>query len=492
MLKHLRQLATESVVYGLSGVLSRFLTIFLVPLYTLALTPADYGTMSLIRNTAVLLGTCASLALDSAAGRFYWDSEDPVSRKSALACWAWCYLTTTSLVAVAVIVFADNLSVKLVGTGAAAASLRLAGVTLPLNVLGLVFMNRLRWQRRPWGVTAYALATSVITIVLTAVLVLRMHRGVEGVFLAQFVMSLATTVCLIALVRDWIHPRYFELNRLKAMVRYALPLVPTVIGLWVVDVIDRYFLQVYASTTQVGLYEIGYSIAAIVALGTGAFQQAWIPFAMSIQAAPEAKQVYANTLIAYAWVGCLGCAGAAIFAPEVLRLLTTKAYYGADSVVACLAFSYLLMGAGNIAALGAAVTKKTVSLGIAVIGSAFGNIALNFLLVPSYGKDGAAWATLLSSTVVPAYLFYRSQKLYPIPYRFGKPILITAFALVIVKIGTNLSLDSLWLAIAGKAVLLSLFLPLLLLLRIVSIGDVRALMQGRVAWSPGVAVPERR
>jgi O-antigen/teichoic acid export membrane protein len=315
--------------------------------------------------------------------------------------------------------------------------------------------------------------------------------GVEGVFLARFIVSFGTTIFLVAYVRDWIHIRYFQFERLRGMVRYAVPLVPTLIAFWVVDVIDRYFLKAYGSTAQVGIYEIGYSIAAVVALGTGAFQQAWIPFAMSIQETPEAKHVYANTLVAYTWLGSLACVAATVFAPEALRLLTTKAYYGADTVVACLAFSYLLMGAGNIAALGAALTKKTISIGAAAIASAAANVGLNFWLVPLYGKDGAAWATLLSSIVMPLYLFHRSQRLYPIPYSFGKPLFILVFALTVIKVAGLLNLNSIWLVFCGKIALLSLFLPLLLALRIITFANLKAMIQKRIGWSSGIPATER-
>ena len=76
MLKYLRQLASESLVYGLAGTVSRFITLFLVPLYTRALTPADYGVMSLIRNTTTLVAMIASSSLDAATQCFYWDSKE--------------------------------------------------------------------------------------------------------------------------------------------------------------------------------------------------------------------------------------------------------------------------------------------------------------------------------------------------------------------------------------------------------------------------------
>jgi O-antigen/teichoic acid export membrane protein len=365
------------------------------------------------------------------------------------------------------------------GSDAPAASLRLAAGTLPLNVLGIVYMNRMRMERRPWAVTNYALITSLITVALTAFLVLVKQWGVEGAFLAQFLVSLGTAIFALAASREWVHPRNFQWTRLKPMLRYALPLVPTAVAFWAVDVIDRYFLQVYTKTSEVGIYEIGYSIAAVVALGNLAFQQAWFPFAMSIQGETEARDVYANTLLAYTWLGCVACTAASILAPEALQLLTTSAYYSAHTVVAYLAFSYLLMGAGNIAALGPAVTKRTLSMGAAIIMSAGLNVALNFWLVPAYGKDGAAVATLVASAVVPVYLFRRSQQLYPIPYNFSKVLAIVGFALVLIWFSGGWSFDSMWIGIAAKFALLALFIPLLFVLRVIHFSHVWRIAYGR-------------
>src|SRR5437773_2334706 len=131
MLKFLRQLATESLVYGLATTMTRLITIFLVPLYTRALTPADYGIMSLVRNTATLLAVLASLSLDSAAQRFYWDTKVLADRKTTLACWAWSWLAVGTLGAVLLFILADDLTLKMIGTKEPATSLRLAASAVP-------------------------------------------------------------------------------------------------------------------------------------------------------------------------------------------------------------------------------------------------------------------------------------------------------------------------------------------------------------------------
>src|SRR5690349_17849410 len=110
MFKYLRQLASDSLVYGLSGTITRFITIFLVPLYTRVLIPEDYGVMSLVRNATALVSMFTSLSLDSAAHRFYWDSEDTADRKSTLATWACSWLVLSTAVSIVIIIFAKHLS----------------------------------------------------------------------------------------------------------------------------------------------------------------------------------------------------------------------------------------------------------------------------------------------------------------------------------------------------------------------------------------------
>ncbi len=56
MRKLLKQLLSESAIYGLSGMASKIVGVFLMPLYTRVLLPSDYGELNLINNTFLLLG----------------------------------------------------------------------------------------------------------------------------------------------------------------------------------------------------------------------------------------------------------------------------------------------------------------------------------------------------------------------------------------------------------------------------------------------------
>ena len=252
------------------------------------------------------------------------------------------------------------------------------------------------------------------------------------------------------------------------MLRFAVPLIPASIAFWVVNLSSRYFIQAYGSTSDVGLYQLGATIAMVTALITNAFQQAWGPFAMSIFKKPEAKNVYANVFLVFIWLTVLLSTALALFAPEIIQIVATRDYLGATPIVGILAFSYIFIGLNYISNTGPTIVKDMRPLGKATIVSAFVNIALNFLLFPPLGKVGSAIATLVSLAIIPIYVFSRSQKMYPIPYRFKPASHIFIMAFLIVMIASFIHVDNIWLSVLFKLGLLSIFIPPLFLYQIIT------------------------
>jgi O-antigen/teichoic acid export membrane protein len=331
----------------------------------------------------------------------------------------------------------------------------------------------------------FALGTSVVQIVLSIVLVVWLRQGVEGVYLAQLLTYLGATVVAGWMLRDWIAPRHLDAGRLTDMLRYAGPLIPAGLAFWVISGADRYVLRAFATTADVGLYSIAASIASVVALLTVAFQQAWGPFAMSIHAAPGARETYARVFLAYALVGSGLAAGAALFAPEAIRLLATPRYAGAAVAVGPLAFSVVVAGLTTIASIGPSLAKRTGPTALAFMFAAIAQVLLNPFLTVRLGMVGCAVATLIAQAVAPAYLFVRSQRVYPIPYRFASG------ALVLVG-GVSLALAAPWIHVGGfvTTVLVKLaLLGILFTTAAVPLGLTPALLRRRFGAGPVVGVP---
>lgn len=187
---------------------------------------------------------------------------------------------------------------------------------------------------------------------------------------------------------------------------------------------------------------------------------AWGPFAYSILHEERSGKVYARVLSVYAFFGALICTGVSLFSPLLFSILTTERYYPAASCVPFLACSFVLSGALYIAGLGSGIAKKSVPVATSVIIAAAANLLLNLALIPRFGKEGAAIATMISALLAVLYLFPVSQKNYYIPYRF-KPALV-CFGCYWLLIG----IDRIFLpgndgsALALRSMMCLLFIPL--------------------------------
>ena len=226
----LKTLAKDSVIYGVAGVLLRSMSALLVPVFTRDFSPSEYGSMSIVLATVALINVFVVLALDNSAARWYYDASDEADRKETFATWAWTYLAAASTAGVIVFFSSQFLAKALLDSTRFANLFDLAAATIPAAVLGQVLLMWLRVQRRAWAAVAYAVWFSALTIGSTLVLVVGLDRGLHGVFTAQIIAGAGGSAASILIMRDWLRPKWFKRDRLAAMLRYALPLIPAALG----------------------------------------------------------------------------------------------------------------------------------------------------------------------------------------------------------------------------------------------------------------------
>ncbi len=76
----IRRLARHSAIYGLGGILSRLLAVFLLPLYTSYLGTKGFGKIEIVTALTTVLVIVFSAGISSAFFRFYFDSQDAERR----------------------------------------------------------------------------------------------------------------------------------------------------------------------------------------------------------------------------------------------------------------------------------------------------------------------------------------------------------------------------------------------------------------------------
>jgi len=452
MLKQLKQLGSDSLIYGLSGIVTRMIGIFLIPIYTRLFVPEDYGIINLINTTFFLIGLLVACALDNSASRWFYDSKDEADHKITFGTWIWFQFILSAAVAIIVIILSPYLVQTFFRENGKPIYFILPAVTMITNLLPAVINNWYRVHRRPVATVIFSVSQTLVTIGLSVLFVIILRWHITGVFAALAISSAIFSLVALQQMHGWLSFKYFSKERLQPMLKYAIPFIPAAIAYWLLNSTDSYFLAFFKNNAEVGLFGIGASVASGIVLFTGAFQQAWGPFAFSIMNDDNAKQVYAAVFLLYGYVMGFLAASLMLFAPEVLMLLTAPAYHDAAWVAGILGYNLVLIGFTYIAVIGTSIAKITAPYGIAMLFATILTVILDIILIPKFGKEGSAIATVAAQLIVPAYLFYRGQKVYPIQYKYVEVVIaMLSMALVVVAL-RFVSFDNLAVQIMVKVI----------------------------------------
>jgi O-antigen/teichoic acid export membrane protein len=467
----MRRLGRHSVVYGLGGVVSRILAVFLLPLYTRYLERDDFGAVGLIIALSAVLVTVLRLGISSAFFRFYFDSAEPARRLLVVRTSFWFTIASATAGLAAGVLLAEPIADLLGLDDANLVRAGFVGIWAQMNYEQLTALFRA--EERSTAFVLASLANIAVTIAATVLLVVVWEQGALGVVVGNFVGTLVVYLALLAVYREQLGLE-FSRPLLREMNRFGVPLVPAALALIAVNFSDRFFLVHLASLEEVGLYEIGVRIASAMVLLLTAFRMAWPAFAYSIEDDVEAKRTYAFVLTYLVVVASWLALALGLLAPWLVRLLTTPDYYEGQRVVAPLAFGGMAYAAYIVMAIGVGRAKRT-QFNWAITGvAALVNVALNVILIPPYGMLGAAAATVAAYAVMFVAMTWYAQRVFPVPYQWRRVLTAAGAAVGLVLLGKQLG------GLAA-AIGLTLAYPLALLLLGFSLPEERRRLLARVA-----------
>lgn len=426
----LRQVVGETAIYGLSQAISRAMVFLLVPIYARSLAPGDFGAAALIAALATLGSIVVTLGFDFTLTRWYWLTEDPDDRRTTVATVFWAQLFASLSLAGAAALVAPLAARVLVGDERLTDEFRLAAAGLVPLSLAAVLRVWLRTQRRPLTALALNIALAAVTLALAILFVPVLELGVSGIFLATGSASAVGAAAAVALMRSWADPRRIRKDRFRAMLSLGAPTVPGNGAVWFVDLSDRFMIRLFESAAQVGRYQVAATLAAATSLGVAALEQAWGPYALSIQDRPGAREIYARVLLAT--VSVLGAVAVAVSAaaPLVFGVVASDTYEAAPMVMSLLAFAFVLVGVRVVLNTAGLIVGSQRGVTAALIAGALLNLLLNLAFVPIWGIAGAGLATLVAQLAAAVMTYVASRGLLDIPFQ---PVLAgTVFTVMLV------------------------------------------------------------
>lgn len=405
-----KNLLLNTLIFGIGTFGSKLLVYFMLPLYTSALTAAEYGVTDLITQTANLLLPLACLGMTSSIVRFGLDNA---YRKDTVF--------TTALAAVAVgftglLIFWPLLAmVKSISDYVVLVYLYVLMSTLKTSCAVFVrSMNRVK-------LFAYdGVQSTLLTILFTLLFLLKFDMGITGYVLAIVAADFCSAVFLFVTARLW---RYVNLSSIDKqitgqMLRYCLPLIPASLFWWVTNVSDRYMVTYMIDETANGLYSVSYKIPTLINLLSTIFMEAWHMSAITEKDSPQRAAFFSKVFRAYSVLLFCAASFLSLTCRFFMKYLVADSYFIAWKFIPVLVMAIVFCCFCNfLNSIYVVERKSTLSL-LTVMAGAAVNIVLNLIWIPRFGVMGAAAATLASYVVVFILRAYTTRRMIPMRINF--------------------------------------------------------------------------
>ena len=428
---YLRRLATTGAAYTAASIFSKLIAVALLPLYTRYLSTEDYGAAEVLFAAVVAASIVIRLGVIEALLRFYYkDDEDPdrvVGTSFAALFW---FAGAAALIALP---FAGPLSEALLDESAPdLVRISIAGLWVLTLHEYLLTIFRLEERARAFFVTT--MLNVVAAIGLTVVLVVGAGEGARGLLIGSYASGAAFVLGLIFVHRRRIS-LWLDRALLKRLLRFGLPTMPAELSLYLLNFVDRIIIVRSLGLAEAGLYSLAVKFAQGVNVLVRGFQLAWPPLAYSIRDDDEARRAYA---VVVTWF-VAGCAfvvtGMWLLSRWIVRALAAPEFFDSYEAIGLIATGVTLYALYMVLVVILGRTGRTEFNFPATAAALVANVGLNLILVPSMGIVGAGIALVASYFVVLALMYWFTQRLFPVPYQWGRLLRVVLVSAVLVGLG---------------------------------------------------------
>lgn len=403
--KSYKKLFSNTIIFAIGSFGSKLLVLILVPLYTAALLPEQYGTVDLVAQTANILLPIFTLSVSEAALRFGLDAKSPERRKTI-------YTTCLGVVICGLGIMAAifPLLSRLEYLDGFSTILYIYVWTAALKQLNATYTRSLE-KVKLFAVDG--ILTTLMMILFNILFLLKFKWGMTGYLLAIILSDFCSSVFLFVAAGLWRHvdPRRFQLSALKEMLRYCAPLVPTTLLWLITSISDRFIIVMYHGEAMNGINTVAYKIPTIITTIFTMFSQAWNMSAIQENGSEGREGFYTTVFSLNQSFMYVMAAGILMINRPLTYIWVNPAYHEAMlySPILTMATVFtcfnVFLGSVYIA------EKKTKRSFMTSLAAGIINIILNFLLIPRFGIYGAAGATFAAYFLVFFFRLFDTSRI---------------------------------------------------------------------------------
>ncbi|MHB9286537.1 flippase [Halobacteriales archaeon Cl-PHB] len=381
-----------------------------------------YGAVTVGITVMAILSTIVVLGMNTGIGRFLPRYEESAERRGVLVSGFVISIPASLLTGGLVITLAPYLARDIFQDPSVTPILWIFGAIIPLSTFVKLTMGVIQGNQDSFPkvyIRHLALPTVRFGGIAVAILLGLGAVGISLAYLASFVV--ATMLGLRYIVRHTTLLSLGEPSRAKYgdLLFFSAPLVISTTMTVVFTDIDLLMLGSLRTLGETGVYNVVYPLAHLLMIGLSGFSFLFMPALSTLHGEGDTERMTDVYQVVTKWIFIITLPAfliQALFPTLTIKLTFGPEYAAGATTLTVLAsgfFVHSLLGP-NVETLTAIGRTKTIMW--ANVLTAFTNVLLNLVLIPSYGFLGAGIATTVSYVVLNAVYsitLYRSTEIHP-------------------------------------------------------------------------------
>jgi O-antigen/teichoic acid export membrane protein len=457
----IKNLAGETVLYGMGSILPRMLNFLLVFLHTKDMfSTEEYGVLTKLMAWVAFLNVVFTFGMETAYFRFANKPGHDANRIFNLA--QTSVLLISVPLSILLIVFSSPTATALDVANHPEFIVWLVIIMLMDAAVAIPFAQ-LRLQKKAFR---FAIAKIINVLILVGLnfyflkVAYDPALNVGYVFFANLIANSFFLFFFLKTLSNW-RPTYDRAISLE-MLRYAYPVMLTGVAGMTNEMFSRQMLEswlpphFYGAVTNkaaMGIFGACYKFAVLMNLGIQAFRYAAEPFFFSQATDKNSPVLFAKINHYFVITCCIILLGISINL-DIFQFFVGRDFRAGISIVPILLLAYLCLGVYYNFSIWFKLTDKTYFGTVITIGGTVVTVAGNYFLIPIFGYMGCAWAALLCYGFMAIACYFFGQKYFPIPYQISKGLFFVIGTIALVHLVQAVIISNQWLATAFHTVVL--------------------------------------
>ena len=455
----LQSLVKQSALYTVGNIANRLAGFLLIPLYTSFLSPSEFGILALIDlflSLAVI--TLGVQSIGGAMIRIFHDFDDPRAQDRVVSTSILAMSGLNLAITAAALALAPEISDLIFASREHADLIRLSFVAMfSSNLVELLLVHE-RIRQRALFFVGFSLIQLCFTLGLNVWFIAFEEMGVWGFVWSKLIATSLGGLFLLVRAVLSVGLR-FDHDAAKRILSFGSPLIIAGVSFFLIHFSDYFFLNRLRSTHEVGLYEFAYRFPFLLSFLVGEpFGRVWSVSVYDLAKDDGWKERFARVLAWLAFSLVLCGLGIAVFSDEVIELMArNESFWSAAAVVPVLVLAYALREAADFFRNVLYLNKRSGLIGRLALGCATINIALNLLVIPAWGYQGAALCTVLTWALYFAVCLVAQRQEYDIRLPWLGITSCAVFAVLCWSGTTFVPDETWWLRYLGNSVFILIF-----------------------------------